>query len=501
MFFKLLGSRAGYSAVRSAHLTSTFCNMPLRAKVMGQTASYSQKYKNIDMDILDDFSTSIEKDPEDVIFNSIYGLRTIELNRPQKLNALGANMINKILPRMVEWERSDMANVVVLKGSGNAFCSGGDVRTMVEQLQTGSKQSVELAINFFRKEYQLDHYIATYQKPMVSFMDGITMGGGVGLSVHSPLRIATERTIFAMPETKIGLFPDVGASFFLPRMNGAIGTYLALTSESLQGANVFYSGIATHYLDSTMLPSLEARLAELRFKDYDSLATRLSLISRTIDEFSTGLPHGDFVLSGELRNAIDRCFSRNSIAEIIAALINETGPTQDWAQSTLRSLYERSPTSVHVALRQMRISKGWSIAETFQREHAMASKFVQSHDFVEGVDALLISKRTPVWKPESLEAIAESKEDVSSKYFMTTDKKIPLLTARDYHEYPHANLGVPTEKEVRELIETTDLTIDEVINTLFKSRNRRQGIKAVLKDIIARRVISDDHNRAQWVEP
>ncbi|KAL5624593.1 hypothetical protein BROUX41_004653 [Berkeleyomyces rouxiae] len=502
MFYKLLGSRAGYSAVRLARTASSSHAMPLRAKMMGQTANYSsQDYPGINMKVLKDFHSTKSQNPEDVVFNSIYGLRTIELNNPAKLNALDESMAGKILPRLVEWERSDMANVVVLKGVGNALCSGGDITGMMQLLKTGTEESVESAVGFFRREYQLDHYIATYKKPMVAFMDGVTMGGGVGLSIHSPLRIATERTLFAMPETKIGLFPDVGASFFLPRMNGAIGTYLALTGNRLRGVNAYYAGIATHYLDSTLLPPLEDRLAELRFRDYDSLETRLMLISRTIDEFATSFPPEEFVLSGELRNAIDRCFSGNSVAQIISALEAETGTAAEWAASTLQSLRERSPTSVNVALRQMRISKDWSIAETFQREHAMVSKFVTGHDFVEGVDALLVSKRDPVWKPESLEAIAQSKEDIVGQYFLTPDEKMPLLTDRDYHEYPHSKLGVPTEREVRELIETSDLTVDGVVDTIFKSRNRRQGIKTVLKDIIARRVVSNEHNRAQWVEP
>ncbi|KKA26136.1 hypothetical protein TD95_004881 [Thielaviopsis punctulata] len=441
---------------------------------------------------------------EDVVFNSIYGLRTIELNRPSKLNSLNASMARKILPRLVEWEKSDMANVVVIKGAGRAFCAGGDVTQLATDIKTlldPPGEGVKRASIFFAREYQLDHYIATYQKPMVAFMDGVTMGGGVGLSVHSPLRIATERTLFAMPETKIGLFPDVGASFFLPRLNGAIGTYLALTSESLAGANVYYAGLATHYMDSTLLGALEARLAELRFKDYDSLSTRLDSISRTIDEFATGLPHEDPAMTGELRAAIDRCFSKNSVADILRALEAETGATQAWAQSTLESLHQRSPTSVYVTLRQMRISKDWTIAEAFQREHAMATKFMNGHDFVEGVDALLISKdRAAHWQPESLEELAAAEGDVTAEYFMTPENKLPLLVQRDYAEYPHAKLGMPTEKEVRELVETTDLAPAGVVDALVKSRNKRQGVKAVVSEIVERCVQADEHGRAKWVQ-
>ncbi len=212
--------------------------------------------------------TPPEDEPEDVVFNSLYGLRTIELNRPSKLHSLNGSMIRKIAPRLLQWEKSDMANVIVMKGAGDkAFCAGGDVAELAKATQAGSEGRA-WSVNYFAQEYGLDHLIATYRKPLIAFMDGITMGGGVGLSIHAPFRIATERTVFAMPETTIGFFPDVGASFFLPRMPGAVGTYLALTSERLSGANVFYSGVATHYLHSTSLMSLEQRLAELRFKDY-----------------------------------------------------------------------------------------------------------------------------------------------------------------------------------------------------------------------------------------
>lgn len=172
----------------------------------------------------------------DVVFNNVYGLRSIQLNRPEKLNSLDGSMIRKILPRMQEWEKSQMANVIVMKGEGRAFCAGGDVAALAKQNNTeeGQKKSAD----YFELEYQLDHTIATYTKPYVAFLDGITMGGGVGLSVHAPFRIATEKTVFAMPETTIGFFPDVGASFFLPRMDGGLGLYLALTSEQLKGVNV-----------------------------------------------------------------------------------------------------------------------------------------------------------------------------------------------------------------------------------------------------------------------
>lgn len=194
-----------------------------------------------------------------VLFGSNYGVRTIELNRPEALNALNGEMVDEITPRlqvcgrlllngikmlssdsaMQEWEKSQLANVIVIKGVGRAFCAGGDVKALALQNQKGSMGQGNSA-KYFENEYRLDHLIATYSKPYVAFLDGITMGGGVGLSVHAPFRIATEQTLFAMPETTIGFFPDVGGSFFLPRLDGLLGTYLALTSERLQGVHALY---------------------------------------------------------------------------------------------------------------------------------------------------------------------------------------------------------------------------------------------------------------------
>lgn len=449
-------------------------------------------------------ATSIKElagdEANDVVFESKYGLRTILLNRPKKLNSLNGSMVRKIVPRMVEWEKSDLANIVVMKGAGEkSLCAGGDVAALAQYNQEsadGWKKSAE----YFALEYKLDHYISTYQKPYIPFMDGITMGGGVGLSIHAPFRVATEKTVFAMPETTIGFFPDVGASFFLPRMNGAVGTYLALTSERLTGANVFYSGVATHYLHSSSLPDLEARLAELRFKDGESLQQRLAIINHTLEEFSTGLPYDQPIrLGGEVRSAIDRCFSKNNINDIIAALKEERGPTEEWARKQLDTLQKRSPTAVHVALRQMRVGGSWDIAETFEREHQIAAKFMQHHDFTEGVTALLVRKEKPNWQPESLDAIPAS-DNVAQPFFEYDDKnKIELFTDRTFSEYPHTEFGVPSEKEIESILKTKAYTPQELASAVVASRNGRQGIAEVAKEIIDRKTTVDSDGKAKWV--
>lgn len=412
-------------------------------------------------------------------------------------------MIRKIVPRLVQWERSDMANVVVLKGVGEkALCAGGDVAALA-QFNSESPDGWVKSADYFALEYKLDHYIATYQKPYVAFMDGITMGGGVGLSIHAPFRIATERTIFAMPETTIGFFPDVGASFALPRLNGAVGTYLALTSERLTGPNVFYAGIATHYLHSTSLPDLEARLAELRFHDADPLRRRLEIINDTLEEFCTGLPYDQpMQIAGDVRRAIDRCFGKDTVADIVAALREEreSDGMRDWADRQLDTLQKRSPTAVHVALRQMRVGGGWDIAEAFRKEHHMASTFMQHPDFTEGVTALLVRKKKPTWQPESLEAVAAAGNDPTAPFFdFDATPALQLFTDRTYAEYPYAALGVPTEKEIEAMMAAKAYTPQELTAAVVASRNGRQGIADVVREIVARKTAVDAEGKLRWL--
>lgn len=455
---------------------------------------------------------------EDVLFNTLYGVRTIELNRPGKLHSLNGSMIRKIVPRLQEWSKSDMANVIIIKGSGpKAFCAGGDVAALAED-NTKGEEGQARSTDYFGLEYKLDHLIATYRKPYIAFMDGVTMGGGVGLSIHAPFRIATERTLFAMPETTIGFFPDVGASFFLPRMDGSVGTYLALTSEGLKGVNAFYSGIATHYIHSTSLPALERRLAELRFKDFESLEQRAQLINSTIEEYCTGLPHDEpMLISGELRKAIDRHFSKSSISEIIEGLKAEItllkaeaeeamqagyepfeNPILTWLEKTLTTLHQRSPTAVHVALRQMRIGKNWSITEAFQREYQIAAKFMRHPDFTEGVSSLLIRKdKNPQWQPKTLEDINPEDRIADSFFEVEGSQKIKLLSDRDYQEYPF-KFGVPRENAVETFVRNGGKSAFQVINHFVQATEGKQGVKEVVSEILARKTTKNEHGHLVW---
>lgn len=421
-------------------------------------------------------------------------------------------MARKIIPRMKEWSRSDLANVIVIKGEGRAFCAGGDVAWLAQRNKEGTEGQQE-SKDYFALEYKLDHLISTYSKPYIAFIDGITMGGGVGLSLHAPFRIATENTVFAMPETNIGFFPDVGASFFLPRMDGELGTYCALTSEQIKGVQVYYAGVATHYLHSSSLPDLEARLAELEFKDYDNLQQRYRIINSTIEEFVTGLPHDQPLsapVGGNVRAALDYVFQpAHDINEMLDELkkFAELPPSHPaaselvpWAEKTLKTILQRSPTSVRVSLKQLREGKKWTIAETFKKEHAIASRFMEHPDFVEGVTALLVDKpkRTPNWSPASLEEV--SGQDVNS--FFSHQTAFELLgteagsNGEDYNQYPHGWIGLPREVEVFQKVKEGS-SREDVVKHFEKQKNGKLGVKEKIEDILGRKT-KDVGGRLQW---
>ncbi|RAH46407.1 mitochondrial 37S ribosomal protein mS47 [Aspergillus brunneoviolaceus CBS 621.78] len=447
--------------------------MPLRAKVTNRAFTAS--------------ATNMKSAPtpaeDDVLFSSLYGVRLIELNRPEKLNALNRSMVDKITPRLEEYKKSQLANVIMVAGAGDkAMCAGGDVVDLAEQNRE-SEDGPERSSEFFASEYKLDHLIATYPKPFISVMDGITMGGGVGLSAHAPFRIATERTIFAMPETNIGFFPDVGASFFLPRLDGELGTYLALTSEQLRGPQVLFAGIATHYLHSSMLGKLTQRLSELVFQDYATLPERLDLVNSTIAEFSTGLPESTTVdLGGAKREAIDRCFGHNTVEGIIEALQQAN---TSWAEQTLKTLAKRSPTSLKVALRQMRVGKQWSISEAFQREAHIASQFMRHPDFNEGVRALLVRKRKPMWQPASLEEVTT---DMVDRFFTLPEgeSRLELLSEHDYNDYPY-NYGLPTEASIRRYVRGELSKKDDPIEHFVGLTGGKPGVREKVTEVLQRK--------------
>lgn len=272
------------------------------------------------------------------------------------------------------------------------------------QIYQSGKSSGTTHKEFFAEEYGLNYLIGTLKTPHVSFLDGVTMGGGVGLSVHGQFRIATENTLFAMPETGIGFFPDVGGSYFLPRLSGALGTYLALTGQRLKGEDVVAAGVATHYVPSGSLPELEEQLSKITSKNTE-------LVNKTIQNFSKQVDkeRASFAAHSKI---IDEVFSLNKVEDIIKALSNQKS---DFATETINTLLKMSPSSLKVTLRQMREGKKLDFKSCFVMEYKLSQGFMEHPDFFEGVRAQLIDKdRKPKWQPSKLEEVSD---ELVNNYF------------------------------------------------------------------------------------
>lgn len=279
---------------------------------------------------------------------------------------------------------------------------------------------------------------------------------------------------------------------------------MCLFFHERKAANVHsYHGIATHYLHSSSLPDLEHRLAELTIPDYASFKDRLNVINATISEFTTGLPHDQpIALAGNIRNAIDRCFQPNNLEGIIEALEKEKvqesdGPKREsaWATKTLKTIKERSPTSLKVTVRQLELGQGWDISSAFQREYEIASSFMEHPDFVEGVSAKLLSKppRVPTWQPASFEEVSSDNVDHMLRPSQG-NQRLQLLNPSPtlrYTQYPHSWLGLPKEEQIQEYVQGGDRSIQDVLGHFMSISEKKLGVTEVVGEILARKTRAD----------
>ncbi|XP_008997337.3 3-hydroxyisobutyryl-CoA hydrolase, mitochondrial isoform X3 [Callithrix jacchus] len=321
----------------------------------------------------------------------------ITLNRPKVLNTLTLNMIRQIYPQLKKWEQDPETFLIIIKGAGGkAFCAGGDIRVVSE----AEKANQKIAPLFFREEYMLNNAIGSCQKPYVALLHGITMGGGVGISVHGQFRVATEKCLFAMPETAIGLFPDVGGGYFLPRLQGKLGYFLALTGFRLKGRDVYRAGIATHFVDSEKLGVLEEDLLALKSPSKEDVAAVLENYHTEckIDRDKS------FILEEHL-DKINSCFSANTMEQIIENLQQDGS---SFALEQLKVINKMSPTSLKITLRQLMEGSSKTLQEVLTMEYRLSQACMRGHDFHEGVRALLIDKdRSPKWKPADLKEVTD----------------------------------------------------------------------------------------------
>jgi len=317
----------------------------------------------------------------------------ITLNRPQALHALNIGMCQAMTDALLAWRDDPGVELVLLDHSGErGFCAGGDIRMLAES-GAGDGQAARA---FFFVEYRLNHLLFEYPKPVMTVMDGITMGGGVGLAMPSRYRVATERTTFAMPETGIGLFPDVGGGWFLPRMPGHVGLWLALTGARIKAADCEMVGVATHYVESARVADLKAAV----IAEPEAVETILAVF-----EADAGTPP----LAAH-RDEIDAIFALDSVEAILAAL---GAAGTDWSREQLKVLAGKSPQTMKVALRQLRLGGvAASFADNMAMEYRIGARVVRRHDFIEGVRAVIVEKdNAPRWNPATPEGVDEAMLD------------------------------------------------------------------------------------------
>ena len=318
------------------------------------------------------------------------GVGRLTLNRPEALHALNKAMCAAMIEALQAWRSDASIHAILIEHAPGTrgFCAGGDIRFLAESGAAGGAG----ARDFFYTEYQLNHLLFTYPKPVIALMDGVTMGGGVGIAMPARYRVATENTTYAMPETGIGLFPDVGGGWYLPRKPGQIGMWLALTGARIKAADCLVAGIATHFVESAKLDALRPALLA-NPQDIDA-----ALVGVSSD------PGAPRELTGENRDKIDRLFAGDSTEAIVAALDADGSA---WAKAQAATLATKSPQTLKVAFRQLREGAAMqNFAENMAQEFRIAARVVTRHDFLEGVRAIIVDKdNKPRWMPATLAGV------------------------------------------------------------------------------------------------
>ncbi|WP_052947714.1 enoyl-CoA hydratase/isomerase family protein [Aneurinibacillus tyrosinisolvens] len=341
---------------------------------------------------------AIETERE-VQFNVKNGAGRILLNRPKALNALSAGMVAEIGEQLARWENDDSVALVYVEGAGEkGLCAGGDMRSFYDK----KDDNVEAhALDFFATEYKMNVALHRYPKPILAYMNGIVMGGGIGISIFASERIVTERSKLSMPEMNIGFFPDVGGSYFLNQMPGYTGRYLALTAYLFNGADALYFGAADHYIESAKWDELRMDIEQHNWIAENDVAGELKKRIQTYA--ADAIPESSLSKNQE---KIDAHFRYDSVAEIITSLEKAAHEGDSWADETARVIRSKSPVSMAVALEQVIRGKDKPIADCFRMEMNMSMNFMHSHDFYEGVRSVLVDKdRNPQWQPASIEEV------------------------------------------------------------------------------------------------
>jgi len=346
----------------------------------------------------------------DVLFSEHPGkqgdLGIITLNRPKALNSLTHAMIKAMYHQLQQWREADHIKAIIIQAAeGRAFCAGGDIKSVYE----GHHEKRNDLHLFFQEEYRLNKLIFHYPKPYIALLNGITMGGGVGVSIHGSYRLVTENVVFAMPETGIGFFPDVGGTYFLPRLPHHLGYYLGLTGEKINSDDCVALKLAHYKVSSSQLNEIITAIAE------EKLSPRKdAILPNLFQQFSVDISQSELLTKAL---TLEKCFRKDSIETILSEL-EQHADTQPLAINLLK----KSPTSLKVSLNALKRGSHLHFDECMQQEFVLVQHFLQGHDFIEGIRALLIHKdQKPDWQPKSLENVSET---MVNNYFKTTNSEI-----------------------------------------------------------------------------
>lgn len=347
----------------------------------------------------------------DVLFEEISGtngdIGLITLNRPSVLNSLNHAMVVAMRAQLQQWaEQKRIKAIVIRAAEGRAFCAGGDLRLTYDRCKTQDPALTD----FFRSEYQLNRLIFHYPKPYIALLDGITMGGGVGISIHGSHRVATDQLLFAMPETGIGFFPDVGGTYFLPRLPGKLGYYLGLTGARIGCDDCVEIGIAQHKVERDMLPMIITALAKEKFG-----ADAYQSVTQILEQWNKK-SNGTLL---KAKDVLDDCFMANTMEKILVALEKSAHPLCEKAKE---ALMKKSPTSLKITLEALQRGAQLDFDAVMQQEFRLTSHFLQGHDFPEGIRAVIIDKdNTPRWRPERLQDVTSNAVEA---YFSPLEKEL-----------------------------------------------------------------------------
>ncbi|AGO13889.1 AaceriAGR024Cp [[Ashbya] aceris (nom. inval.)] len=457
-----------------------------------------------------------------VNFKTLNTARVVTLNRPEKLNAINHDMCHAMLPVMQEWAKSDVANVVLMESvcAPRAFCAGGDIVLMAEALRRNLLERVD---EFFQSEYTTNWMLATYPKPIVAIMDGITMGGGVGLAIHVPFRVASENTKWAMPELEIGLHPDVGVSFALPKVmtlggqEGQLGYYLCLTGDVLTGADVYVAGLASHYVERSQHAALKERLGSVPMSNKaDETFANTNAI---IEEFSSPLPEGyRFKYSKDQLDVIERFFhydvSYKELRKNLEAFASSSANSEagrNFAKATLEKLSTKSTVSAEVTREQFRRNSQRDIQSAMKQDLITSTNLLRNNELAEFANAVIHKLVKKAKTPYQWQNTSPSVAEISKLLAADPTRPIDLLetsgvTFKNYRY--HSKFTLPTEAAVQAYITGTDqsgrsmaVTRAETIKyfTEFNPVSRgKVGTEYVVNLIIERKCRVDNDSFLHW---